>query len=605
MKEDIKVFVSCHKPSDCVQNDLFLPIQVGTGLPGRKKIPNLRYYDNTGDNISLKNPRFCELTAQYWAWKNTDADYFGFFHYRRYLSFKKKNSLDAWGNVVEPCISEEVSKKHRLDEKNIRDLVGKYDVIIPRRKNIKMMPNMGSNMREQFSINGILHDEDLKIMTSVIKEKYPSFLKYTERYLQGHCTVFCNMFIMKKNFFDDYCQWLFDILDECDKKINYRDYSVEALRTPGHLAERLFNIYMLYLEDAKKAKVVELDTIFFQDVEPLSQLKPAFSKNNVAIAMSADMTYAPFIATAINSILRNSSKQYNYDIIILHKNIGARDQLRIQNVIKNNKNFSIRFMKVVKLEQQIKKLFTRGHFTIETWFRLALPELLRDYKKILYLDSDLVVNNDVADLYNTNIDGFLLAACRDADTAGLYNGFEPNKKKYMDSILKIKNPYDYFQAGVILFNLEEFRKTYSTSEMISFASSYDWELLDQDVLNYLAQGRVKFVDMAWNVMFDWNDIRVKDIISRGPKRLYDEYMVARLNPKIIHFAGPDKPWLNPSCDFGEFFWKNAQETEYYEKIISFIKSSETGSNIKRLGNKLLPANTLRGKAARRVYKTIK
>lgn len=67
----------------------------------------------------------------------------------------------------------------------------------------------------------------------------------------------------------------------------------------------------------------------------------------------------------------------------------------------------------------------------------------------------MVVNADIAELYATDVDGYLLAAAKDADTAGLYNGFEPNKKKYMDTILKIKKPYDYFQAGVIVFNLAE------------------------------------------------------------------------------------------------------------------------------------------------------
>ena len=89
----------------------------------------------------------------------------------------------------------------------------------------------------------------------------------------------------------------------------------------------------------------------------------------------------------------------------------------------------------------------------------------------------------------------------DVRTAGLYNGYEPNKKDYMDHILKIKKPYEYFQAGVILFNLNEFRKTYTVEEMLKFAASYQWQLLDQDVLNYLAQGRTKIVDSADTLEF--------------------------------------------------------------------------------------------------------
>ena len=92
MTEDddrINIYISAHKASDFIENKFFTPIQVGTSVNGNKKIPHI-LHDNTGDNISELNPKFCELTAIYWAWKNDkNSDFIGFFHYRRYLSFKK------------------------------------------------------------------------------------------------------------------------------------------------------------------------------------------------------------------------------------------------------------------------------------------------------------------------------------------------------------------------------------------------------------------------------------------------------------------------------------------------------------------------------------
>ena len=205
---------------------------------------------------------------------------------------------------------------------------------------------------------------------------------------------------------------------------------------------------------------------------------------------------------------------------------------------------------------------------------------MQQYRKVLYLDSDLILNADPAELFYTDVDGFLLAAAHDADTAGLYNGFEPNKKNYMDNVLKIKEPYSYFQAGVILFNLEEFRKTYTTDEMLRFAASNNWELLDQDVLNYLAQGRYKAVDMCWNVMTDWRGIRIPQIVSRAPKYLRDEYMKAHEAPKIIHYAGPDKPWQQENADYGEYFWRYARECDYYEVIVQRFVEKMLWENFK-------------------------
>ena len=137
----------------------------------------------------------------------------------------------------------------------------------------------------------------------------------------------------------------------------------------------------------------------------------------------------------------------------------------------------------------------------------------------------------------------------------------------MDQELKIKKPYEYFQAGVILFNLAEFRKQYTSAGMLEFAASNKWELLDQDVLNYLAQGRYKAVDMAWNVMTDWQYIRISDIVSRAPKYLRDEYLAAHAAPKIIHYAGPDKPWQQPDSDYAEEFWRYARQSDYYEELM--------------------------------------
>ena len=82
---NIKILISCHKQSIVPDSEIMLPIEVGADL--RSKHIEGYIQDNSGDNISVKNKMYCELTAQYWAWKNLDADYYGFFHYRRYLNF--------------------------------------------------------------------------------------------------------------------------------------------------------------------------------------------------------------------------------------------------------------------------------------------------------------------------------------------------------------------------------------------------------------------------------------------------------------------------------------------------------------------------------------
>ncbi len=586
-----------------------MPIQVGCALK-KERLPGF-LYDNEGENISEKNPRYCELTAQYWAWKNAEADYVGFFHYRRYLAFAdgKLPKPDAWGNIVDSTIDKESIKKYGLTAKQIETAIDGYDIIAPPAINVRSLPIVAANVKKQYLSSGYLHEEDEAILLDVLQEKYPGYAQVAQEYFAQTKSRFCNMFIMRQEIFQDYCKWLFDILDECDKRINYNDYSNEAIRTPGHLAERLFNIYLLYSQKNNNYKIKELPTVIFFKTDPEPELKPAFSEHNIAIALAADDNYVPYLATTLTSIQENASNENNYDILVMHTNISASNQERLQRVVGQKDNFSLRFIDFARYKTRFAKLFVRGHFTIETWYRLLLPEILKHYKKILYLDSDLVANADVAELYETNIDDYLLAACHDADTAGLYNR-DPEMKVEIDKVLKLAKPYDYFQAGVLLLNLEKFREEHSTEELLQLASSQKWKLLDQDVLNVVAQGQVLFVETVWNVLFDWKYERITENISYAPKRLHDDYLYSRRQPKIIHFAGPDKPWDKPSSDFAYLFWKYARRNECYEQIIqNMILNHEEPSvikeAIKKAANRALPKGSERRAVAKKLYRKIR
>ena len=607
MSTTVKIYISSHKDAAYLKDEIFAPIQAGSALTSNKIPGFLR--DDSGDNISSENPKYCELTTQYWVWKNQlETDYVGFFHYRRYLAFKKnKKVADVWGNIYEPVFTDEVADEYGLEPNLIAKGIEGFDIILPEKKDIRKMPGMGKNNRQQFLGSGYLHERDLDIMLAVLNEKYPEYSSFAQDYLAEHESYLNNMYIMRKEIFSAYCEWLFDILSECDKRINYENYSTEAIRTLGHLAERLLNIYIRRLSAQENLKIKELPTVYFEKTEPEKEYAPAFAADNVAIALAANDFYSPYLATTVKSICANASPRKNYDILIMNQDISAGNKEKISDIAGDQKNISIRFVDISRYGKKFEKLFTHGHFSIETWFRLAMPEMFSKYKKILYLDSDLVALKDVAELYATNVDGYLLAATHDADTAGIYNGYDPSRKNYIDNILKIEKPYEYFQAGVILFNLEEFRKVTKLPEMMSYAASYEWKLLDQDVLNNIAQGRVKNIDMAWNVMTDWAGIRIKDIISRAPKSLSDEYAAARKAPSIVHYAGPEKPWDNPEMDMSSYFWKYAKESGYYEVLIARLskKDDEKDGGIKKAASKLLPRGTARGEFVRGIVSRIK
>ncbi len=290
------------------------------------------------------------------------------------------------------------------------------------------------------------------------------------------------------------------------------------------------------------------------------------SDDAVVVVLSANDVYVPYVSALLQSLAETASPAHTYDILIMHTDISAEHRRALADQIARD-SISLRFIDVTDEGAACAQLFMRGHFKVETYYRLLMPDILPQYSKVLYLDSDMIIRHDIAELFRIDPGENLLAAVKDADTAGAYNGYKKNYRHYLDDVLKLHNPYDYFQAGTILFNLDAFRATYTVEEMLELAASYDWILLDQDVLNMLAQGRVRFLDQKWNVITDWKGIRISDIISLAPADMREDYLAARKDPGIIHYAGPEKPWNDETSDMAGTFWEVAERTPFYEELL--------------------------------------
>ena len=206
----------------------------------------------------------------------------------------------------------------------------------------------------------------------------------------------------------------------------------------------------------------------------------------------------------------------------------------------------------------------------------------------------------------------MLAAARDPDFLGQINGANLGTKLYCEQEFKMKDPYNYFQAGVLLFNEKEMRKAYSLDEWLTFAS-HPYKYSDQDVLNLYCEGKVKYLDMAWNMITDCDHTRVSQVIVHAPASVQAEYRKAHANPKLIHYAGFMKPWHRPTEDYARKFWDASRRTPYYEELlfrmsdgIAYWAVYENNKRfgvkrikelakkvIKKVGNKLFPKGTAR------------
>lgn len=257
MSSIIKLYVSCHKEFYVPKHELLFPIQVGKALE-TTRIPNMLYDDSGNDNISLYNRSYCELTGQYWAWKNDTADYYGFFHYRRYLSFEHSQSKFPY--LLSKTPSEKILNKSGYSVDNMRNIIINADIVAPIPENTHM------SVYEHYKNAPHHRIQDLDYVINIIEKDYPTYIPAMEQYLNQSCSYFGNIYIMKKEIFFHYCEWLFDILGKYDLMKNVEDYSVPELRVDGYLAERLFGIYITKIKEEKNLKVTEVQRLHFECV---------------------------------------------------------------------------------------------------------------------------------------------------------------------------------------------------------------------------------------------------------------------------------------------------------------------------------------------------
>lgn len=215
---DIKILVATHKPYWMPSDSVYMPLHVGR--EGKTDIGFIG--DNTGDNISNKNAHFCELTGLYWAWKNLHCEYIGLCHYRRYFSTGKG------------------AKKERIMSRfDYERLLSMYDVIVPAKRNYYI-----ETVRSQYE--HAHNKRDLDEVQQIVHEKYPMYDRAFETVMKRKRLHILNMFAMKKELFNQYCEWLFDILFTLEKRIDISDYTTYEARVFGFLSERLFNVWLEY-----------------------------------------------------------------------------------------------------------------------------------------------------------------------------------------------------------------------------------------------------------------------------------------------------------------------------------------------------------------------
>ncbi len=213
----IAIIVATQNRCRMPEEKIYIPLQVGA--EGAPNIGFLR--DDTGENISRKNANYCELTGLYWAWKNLDAGYLGLVQYKRYFAAGK--GPDKW--------------KRLATQEDLEKILDETDVILPRKRNYFIETTYSQYAHAH-------HAVDLDVTRRILSEKYPDYIPAFDCDMKKTAGHKFNMFIMRKDILDAYCEWLFSVLFELEKRLDISGYSPYNARVFGFVAERLLDVFI-------------------------------------------------------------------------------------------------------------------------------------------------------------------------------------------------------------------------------------------------------------------------------------------------------------------------------------------------------------------------
>ena len=292
-----------------------------------------------------------------------------------------------------------------------------------------------------------------------------------------------------------------------------------------------------------------------------NHLTPAFTENNIPIVFAVDRNYVFYLAVTIRSILANTSAANNYDIIILEEELSKEDKQLLISILQGKQQISLRFLNMrSSLDEFQNSFYLCSYFTKVIYYRLFISEVLPNFDKILYLDSDLIVEKDIAELFRIDLKDCYLAAGHE------WFCLKPSFYWYLKGSLGIQNPTDYFISGQLLMNLKKIRED-SLIQLFAekIKSNQKFIAPDQDILNLVCGENISYLPAEWNVCWHWN-FCFRPHFPREHRNVEKEYKEVQKNPALIHYASDKKPWNSPQLKLAERWWFYAEQLPFIDKI---------------------------------------
>lgn len=272
------------------------------------------------------------------------------------------------------------------------------------------------------------------------------------------------------------------------------------------------------------------------------------NNSTIPIFFTIDDAYAPFLAVALNSAIKNSDKARSYKAIVLHQGLNEENTRRLEAL--GTENFKIELTPMKQsfdaLDDRMGNRLRCDYFTLTIYFRLFIPEMFPQYDKGIYIDSDVVLTDDIAKLFDKDIGDNYIGACRDLSIADV-----PPLVAYTENAVGAGKG-EYINSGVLLMNLEKMRENDFEGHFLNLLNTYHFDTIapDQDYINAMCKGKIYYLGEEWDAMP--ND-------ARPPLE----------RTSLIHYNLFSKPWCYDGVQYGDVFWEYAQDSGYIDEIRAY------------------------------------
>ena len=318
----------------------------------------------------------------------------------------------------------------------------------------------------------------------------------------------------------------------------------------------------------------------------------------VDIVFCSDANFFPYLSVSLKSIINCASQKVQYVIHVVHNGMSWRDEGLLRSELKLARNFRLNLVDIRKYEYLLDGVYTSGHLTSASYWRILLPLLLTGVDKVLYLDVDTLVLEDVSLLFEeieADEGKCEIAGCIDYGI-----GYAADDRWYTNEKRKILEEYEYddfenyINSGVLFLNLDFFRKNKTADKLLELILKNNFQYHDQDAINVFFKDKIKILDNKWNFninsgLCNYSDSALLDIERR----------ISNMDIAIIHYVDSCKPWLVEERILREIWVQVALQTPFFashyfgtalemEELLRKSKRARRRSFMRKLEKTLIP-----------------